>query len=80
MGPAGQPGLRPGLGRGPPRGAAPYGRLRRPALRALPLPPHKPILSKTPPPAQTPHFDLFVQKFPTRRPLPMGFFPFAALQ
>ena len=33
-GPAGQPGLRPGLGGGlrPP----PYGRLRRPALRALP--------------------------------------------
>ena len=45
MGPAGQPGLRPGLGRGPPQGAAPYGRLRRPALRALPLPPH-PIPAK----------------------------------
>lgn len=45
MGPAGQPGLRPGLGRGPRGGAAPYGRLRRSALRALSLPPH-PIPAK----------------------------------
>lgn len=50
------------------------------ALRALPLPPHKPLLPPTPPPAQTPHFDPFVQKSPTRRLLPMGFFPFGALQ
>ena len=48
-GPAGQPGLRPGLGGGlrPP----PYGRLRRPALRARsPALPPSPIPTNFPPP------------------------------